>query len=437
MEANELRLQAVDLNQQAVLLIKAGNYESAKDKLERAINADPMLEETYKNYGDLYMAVENYEEAKNMYKKAMLIKKEGIYFFLYGNACFMNDEVHEGLEYYNLAVSNGYDNDEMMYFLGMAYQHLNDDTMALRFFQKASIKNPSRPDYIVQKITTEIRLGLGDSALKDADELIRISPEIYDGYHLKTQLLVQQKDLPAAIENAKFAADKFPNDTDLTYDYIKTVALSHDFDKALRLLDNATQMKYYEDSQAKFLCLRTEILAEAQRMDEAIECAEECFKLEDENTYFSELRFIAMNIYFAQLNFEKTLEMANHIIAADRKDLFYFGAIYYRCFCLKKLGRDEEATKAYKEANSMYRLHTMEHPSAIDVYLYRAMVLKDMEEYDKSLELLDFILGLGAEIAEVYLCKAEIFEATGRASQAATCKDKAYEIKPELKPVEK
>ena len=94
---NDLRLEAKDLNQQAVMLMKAGNLDAAKEKLDKAIEIDPMTEESYKNYGDYYMAKDQYQDAKNSYKKAMLIKKDGLLHFLYGNACFMNDEVHDGL----------------------------------------------------------------------------------------------------------------------------------------------------------------------------------------------------------------------------------------------------------------------------------------------------------------------------------------------------
>ena len=73
----------------------------------------------------------------------------------------MKDNEHEGLEYYKLALSNGYDNDEMLLFMGMAYEHLNDDQMALRYFQRACIKNPSRPDYFVKKISCELRVNPG------------------------------------------------------------------------------------------------------------------------------------------------------------------------------------------------------------------------------------------------------------------------------------
>jgi tetratricopeptide (TPR) repeat protein len=58
METNELRLEAQDLNQQGAMLLKAGNVESARVKFDRAIEIDPMLMDSYKNYGDLYMSIE-------------------------------------------------------------------------------------------------------------------------------------------------------------------------------------------------------------------------------------------------------------------------------------------------------------------------------------------------------------------------------------------
>ena len=53
MEMSESRLNALDLNQQASLLIKSGNIDAAKAKLDSAIEIDPMVMDSYKNYGDL------------------------------------------------------------------------------------------------------------------------------------------------------------------------------------------------------------------------------------------------------------------------------------------------------------------------------------------------------------------------------------------------
>ena len=88
MDINENRLEAQDLNQQGAVLLKAGQLELAKKKFDRAIEIDPMLMDSYKNYGDLYMAMEKYQEAKNLYKKAILIEKNGLLYFLYGNQLF-------------------------------------------------------------------------------------------------------------------------------------------------------------------------------------------------------------------------------------------------------------------------------------------------------------------------------------------------------------
>ena len=131
MDYNEMNIEARDLNQQGIILAKSGNFEKAIDKFMKAIDIEPMLVDSYKNLGDLYLHLEKYEEAKSSLKKALLIEKNGEIYFQYGNACFMNDEPHEGLEYYNLALTSGYDNDEMLFFMGMAYEHLQDDKMAV------------------------------------------------------------------------------------------------------------------------------------------------------------------------------------------------------------------------------------------------------------------------------------------------------------------
>lgn len=431
---SEIRLEAQDLNQQAASLLKAGNPEAAKAKLDKAIEIDPMLMDSYKNYGDLYMSTGKYEDAKNSYKKAILIEKNGALYFLYGNACFMNDEVHEGLEYYNLAISSGYDSDEMMFFMGMAYEHLNDDHMAFRYFQKACTKNPSRPDFAIKKIHVMLRLNMMDEATVAVDELIATSPELYDGYHLKTHLLIHKGEAEKALSFAKEATERFPEDADLMVDYARCIAINKKLDEALQVIAQAKKMKYFDDAKRAFTILEAEVAAEANKYDYAIECCENCISMESESGFDGEARFMLMNLYLAKPDYATALEQAKALVANDAEDMYYYAALYYRAFCTAKMDNAEEAKKFYKEANSIYRLATLKRPEAIDVYLYRAMCLKDMEEYDKAMEILDFILGLSLEVAEVYMLKGEIYRIQGRKSQSDEELQKAYKIKPELNP---
>lgn len=429
-----VRTEAIDLNKQGEMLLKAGNLEAAKEKFDKAAEHDPMCKDTYRNYGDYYVAKEQYQDAKNAYKKAMLIEKDGLLYFLYGNVCFLNNEPHEGLENYNLAIANGYDSDEMMFFMGMAYEHMSDDNMALRYFQRACAKNPSRPDYLVKKIGAEIRLDMFDAVEKDADQLIASNPEYYDGYHIKTELLIHNKRFEEAAAFARMASDRFPEDADLKYDHIKATYLAGDTKKALEMIQNAAGMKYFEKAKYKFVLLKAEIFAEKGEIDNAIAACEECIGLETEEFFSGEARFIVLNLYLSKKEYEKSLEHSLAIIGREERNVYYYAALFYKGFCLKQLGREEEAKKAFTSAASIYRVQTIENPAAVDIYLYRAMTYKELGDYENALSTLDFISDLGVELAEAHLVKAEVYELTEKKVLAEKERAKAYELKPSLNP---
>jgi len=428
-------LEAKDLNQQGVALMKAGNIEKAKEKFEKAIDVEPMVMDSYKNYGDLYMSIKDYKEAKNYYKKALLIEKSGPVYFQYGNACFMNDEPHEGLEYYNLALSAGFDSDEMMFFMGMAHEHMNDLQIALRYYQKAINKNPSRPDYKVKKIGALINLNLLEDAEKATDELILSDPELYDGYHIKTTLLFQKEAYEEAASFAKEAVDRFPEDVDLLCDYVRAVIMTQNHELAIELIENAKRMKYYEDAKAVLLYMEAQVYAEQANMDKAIECCKDSVALEGEDEFYSEVRFMLVNLYVAKKDYENGYEAASVLIEEHAVDQYYFAALYYRPLCLKNMGKTGESIKFYEEAISLYRLATLKNPEAIDAYLYRAMCLKDIEKYDEALEMLDLIESLTEQLAEIHTIRAEIYKITGKETLVNEELEKAYAIKPELKQV--
>lgn len=433
METEELTLQAKDINQQGVALAKSGNIEAAIEKFNKAMNIDPMCMDTYKNLGDLYLHINKYEEAINFYKKALLIEKNGEVYFQLGNACFMNDQPHEGLENYNLALSAGFDSDEMLFFMGMAYEHMNDDKMALRYVQKALIKNPSRPDYKVKKISIMLRLGMLDDAQQAVDDLIVNDPELYDGYHMKTSLLMEENRFDEAVSFAQKASEKFPEDADLMLDYASALASSNRLGEAKQIVENAKTLKYYEDTKARFTLLGAQISAEMGEIESAIRECDECISYETEENFLAEARFMRINLALTQPDFNSALENAQAIINKGEHNSYFYAALYYRPYCQKKMGDEEAASKNYKEAISLFRLLTLENPGAIEAYLYRTMCLKDIGDYDAALELLEFIENLNNQIAEIYTLRADIYNLSDREGLAKAELEKAYAIKPELR----
>lgn len=433
MDANEIRLEVLDLNQQGALLLKNGNVEEARAKFDKAIEMDPMVMESYKNYGDLSMETGKYSDAKSYYKKALLIDKRGELYFLYGNACFMNDNPHEGLENYNLAITNGYDNEDMLFFMGMAYEHMNDDQMALRYIQKACLKNPSRPDFKVKKISVMLRLNMLESAEEAVDELLKDSPELFDGYHIKTQLLLSSGKTKEAEAFAKAACDRFPDDADLMYDYIRCIIAVQRLDEAQALIQRAKKLEYFEQSKRKFVLLEAQIAAEKGDMQAAVEGCNECKTLENGEYFDGEARFMLMNLYLADKTFDKACEEAVQIIGKELEDDYYYAALYYRAFCMQQMGKTEEATVLFKEAASIYRVVTLKRPEAVDIYLYRAMCMRDLGDNNKALELLDFVENIAGEVAEIHTLRADIYKKMGKTALSNDELDKAFAIKPELK----
>lgn len=426
---------ALDLANQAELLIKTGKYDEAQIKLDEAIASDPMTLECYKNYGDLFVAKKQYADAKNYYKKALLIEKQGYLYYLYGNACFLNNDEHEGLENYNLAVTNGYDDDNMLFFLGMAYEYMHDDQNAIRYYQKAQLKNPSRPDYQVKKIHALARIGELQQALKCSDELIANSPELFDGYHLKNQLLLNLKQLDNALAAAKLATEKFPEDVDLLYDYVRVIASMEEYDKALQIIEQAKQMKYFESTKRDFVMLEARIAATKGDIEQAIQSCDTCIELEKEGDFDAEARFTKMNLVLTKKDFQTALNLAEEFVKKNTVDSFYFAALYYQAFCTKQLGKD--AGELYKDAISILRAASLHTPNAVETYIYRAMALKDMEQYDKALEMLELVENLGVEIAEIHTIRAEIYALQGNEMLRNKELETAYQMKPELRPTDK
>jgi len=91
---------------------------------------------------------------------------------------------------------------------------------------------------------------------------------------------------------------------------------------------------------------------------------------------------------------------------------------YYEAFALKGLNRMDEAMPLFKEAVSFYRSKSLANPGFLDFYSYRVMCLREMGEYDKALEIADYLVNVGEKVAEMHILKATVLEVAGRKEEA-------------------
>lgn len=406
-------IDSVELNNQGIMLAQKGNLVMARDKFMKTIELDPMFFEGYRNLGVINTQIGNYTDAKINLKKALLIKKDGEAYFQYGTACVLNKETKEGIEYYNMALSLGYDGAEALFYIGMAYEEIHDYLMALRYYRKAIIKDPIHADYQLKEINVLIRMKKFNDAENAINKLIDTNPELYEAYHVKNTFLISQKRIDEAKEQSRLAAERYPEDVELLMDYVNALILSEEYDIAQDLLANAKRLKYYKEFISEMMLLSIELLAKKNEIDKALtECDSFILSIRD-TKLVNRVKYIKMNLLIAKHTYDSAYELAKEFSKNEDEKPYYFGSLYYLGFCLKEMGRVDESQIAFNEAISVYRMWTVLHPDSLDVYIYRAMCLIELGKYDSAMEMLEFVEGVNDEIAEINILKAEIYKSTG------------------------
>lgn len=430
---DEVRLEALDLGNQARVLMAADKTAEAKQLLDRALEVDPMCAEIYDHLGAWYMTAREYKKAKEHFKKAVLIdKNRGESYFNLGNACLMLGQMSECLDNYNRALSAGYDQAEMQFYMALAYEENQEYDLALRHLNRAILKDPSVPDFRVKKAHILIQMGRLDEAEETAQEIIQACPELYDGYHLRTILLLRKGDYDGACRAAREAAERFPEDVGLRLDYVRSTALAGDFDGAFRQLEQARGMKYFETERPAFGRLEAELYAQRGELDKAAETVRETLAL-DGADQDGGLHQLLMNLMLVKEDYPGLLEAANSAAELGDQVPQYRSALYYRALALRRMGREAEAQQAYREAIRTYRAQTLAQPGLLDAYLYRAMAHKDLGEAEKALEMADFLLTLDGQQPEAHILRAEIYQDMGRQVEADAERELACSQKPELR----
>ena len=72
----------------------------------------------------------------------------------------------------------------------------------------------------------------------------------------------------------------------------------------------------------------------------------------------------------------------------------------------------------YRQIIKNYRTVALDDPARIDAYLYRAMAYKDIQEYTKALEMVDYIALLQPDNADLHTIKAVIYTEMGLEKEA-------------------
>lgn len=415
---------------QANVLMGQEKYEAAISYFEKAELIDKMNTDIYLSKGIAYANLEDYDKAYIEFEKVIKInKKEGIAYFHLGNLKMLMGDKTKGLELYNNAIAYGFDDAQVYFSLGLMHEEEGSDDLAIRNYSKAILKDPNRADVRIRKISIFIRNQHYPEALQSLDELILANPDVFEGYHLKFLVLVQQNKLDEAEIVINEAMQIFPEDTAFAIDKASLLITKKMYDEAIIYLDDiSVHMETDLDLKHSIAMEKSRAYASLEDMDKTIESLEEAREISlsyDVPRLDLEALYLLMNCYLNNENFNKVLECAKEIKKAEEEDYYSLAAYYYEPIALKLLGKTEEANKLFEESISYFRNKSLKHPNNMDSYAFRIMALREIGKYDKALELADYLVMVNDSVAESHSLRAIVLEEIGRTDEAKQERAKA------------
>lgn len=426
------KLDSLEYLNQSQYFVGVENYDEALACIDKAIAIDKMNIEFYIQKGIILANMDRYDDSIAEFNNALKLDKKcaEVYFHI-GNILIIKDERSKGIENYNKAIAYGFEDEQIYFNLGLMYEEEDNDELALRNYTKAIIKNPLRTDARIRKARIYRENNKFNEALETLNELILSEPDLYDGYHLKAVLLAEMGNLDEAMKVLDDAAMLFPKDPAFPLDKINIYVLKGEKELAKRQIELLESGYELENHQKRSIELeKSRLFALDGNIDAIVESllkAREYSKEDDADDIDAEATFLLVSCYLEKKEYEKAAEYSRVLLASD--DLSYAIPSYYTLpYAIAQSGNAEEAKAIYNESVSKLRSITLKNPEILDGYLFRALCLKEMGEFEKAMELSDYLNKIDNNSKTFHNLKAEILYAMGSEEEAKKIKEMAEKL---------
>ena len=400
-------------------------FAEAESYFNKAISSDPMNYTAYMSRGIMWASSGELDKAKADFTKAIKVNREipDAYYHL-GNIAFMQDEFQEGVKQFNIAIAKGYDDAELYYHLGMVYEERQEYEMAIRYYTKAIHKEELNPEFRIRKVIAQTKAELWEESLETLDALYLVVPDSFEYYHLKALVLISMNRLEDADKLLAEANERFPDDLDLLNDRISVLVSKGNTEKALEYID---QIKPHMDDAVglqKLLLSEVKLYTAQQRMEKAVDSLERAAALDGVPVQTTEALFLLINIYHTEGQYDQMVSSAERMLKYQNVNSYAMSGWYYVAAGKKARG-DVDWEAYYRQIIKNYRTVALDDPARIDAYLYRAMAYKDIQEYSKALEMMDYLALLQPDNADIHAIKAIIYTEMGKTKEAKAEKELA------------
>lgn len=412
---SENQMEAEEYLQMGQTLMGAEKVDEAIVAFEKALKHDPLNKIIHISEGIAYASLEKYDKAKKCFSRAIKVDKNfADAYFQLGNIAFLDGDFEEGLKNYNQAIFLGYNNEALYYNLGLIYEEREEYGEAIRNYSKAIMMDERNPVYMIRKASLQIMMSKYEEALQTLEKLRIQCPDSFDGYHLTAAAYTMLGEYEKADEILKYAQDLFPDDKDLLFDRMRVLVTKDDEEGALKLLEEAKELDCTAEERKEILLNEAKIYAQREDLDKAVTLFTEGLRIPGGEEVNAELQYFLMNCYLILKDYTKLLDIARTVDRSKIDNAYNLCGVYFECLALK-LSEDPSLKKTCEDAIRYYRNISLNDPSRIDAYLFRAMCYKDLGNYTKAIETIDYILMLQPQNGQLHQIKGNILsEMPGR-----------------------
>lgn len=393
-----------ELNEQGRTLFSCDKYVEAIEKYKKAIEHDPMYLPSYFNACEAFIMNDDFNEAKKMMKKVLLVdKNNGEAYFHLGNIALLENDTEEGKLQYAKAINCEYDIPQIYINLASVAEENDEWELAISYYTKAIVRDKTCYSAKIRKIQIYMMMKKNSEALNAAEDLIDTNPEIFEGHHYKFTLLATMGKLDEASAVLDKAQRLYPDDHGFVLDRVKLYELQGKYNDALALLESIADSAI----PSGVICIeQAQLFMALGKTDEAQQLLE---KYNGNDEYISEIQKALIPIYIEKKNYNSLLSCAEKILKLEEYDSNYFSALYFKAFALKMDGQQEKAIVAYRDAAKTMQQACSVNSGVLDLYIYRAICYRELKEYEKAHEMLDYVASVDENIAEIYYVRHLIY----------------------------
>jgi tetratricopeptide (TPR) repeat protein len=404
--------------QMGQVLLGSGKYSEAIGYIDKVLDKEPMNAVAYITKGIAHASMEEYVKAKECFKRCIKIDKQfADAYFQLGNIEFLMDHFQEGIKNYNQAVSYGFEDASLYYNLALVYEEQDNLDEAIRYYSKAASIDETRAEYLIRKATLQISLSKYEEALQTLERIRNRFPDSFEGYHLTAAALTLLEKYDEADKILKDALLIFQDDKAIMFDRLRILITKGDMDEALVMLEKAKDGDSAPEIEKEILLNEAKIRGQLDQLDQTIELLEKAMLIKEGEYLDSEIHYLLLNALYISKSFNRMYEVAEKVDKDNTEDPYNLAGMYYLCIAAKGRG-DSDCEKKFVTAIKYYRNISVKDPSRVDAYLFRAMCYREIKDYAKALESVNYVLLLQPDNAQIHQIKGNLLLDQGKKGEA-------------------